>query len=485
MKKNSLLQKLVLLLSLIIYLTILGNQYFSWNLLGMNPLTLSMLGIFISSLLLWLFIAIDWPSLLCLLGMALIPEVGFTKILPLSFGNITFAFLLFTFLLTYSLEQTYFIKRVTAWALHSRWAQASSWKLLIAFYCVMLCLGSFISPTILFMIAYPIFEELAHQFGFDKGNRNAAIMLFTLYTTIAIGTAMTPINHVFAITAIGLYEAAFKASISYFQYMMIGIPTGIFIFIFLLIFIKYVWKLELAEVTSQRLESLKSIPKMSREEKWIVTVFAMVVAMWLLPELFVMILPGLSAFFKQAGIVFPPLMGVIMLAVIRISGKPLLDINKAMKEGVYWPSLLLVAATLALGSMLANENVGIVALLNNGISPIFNNLSGFVVVLIFVIWAGLQTNLSSNLVTVSVVSAVAIALANSLDFSANSALIAVFIGFMSSMAMMTPPAMPYVAIAIGERWLTSRQALIFGFWILVVTILSCMLVGYPIGSEIL
>ena len=66
MKKNSLLQKLVLLLSLIIYLTILGNQYFSWNLLGMNPLTLSMLGIFISSLLLWLFIAIDWPSLLSL-----------------------------------------------------------------------------------------------------------------------------------------------------------------------------------------------------------------------------------------------------------------------------------------------------------------------------------------------------------------------------------------------------------------------------------
>lgn len=485
MKEPSIIQKIIVIFTSLIYLIVLLNQYLNWNLFGMNPLMLSIVGIFFCSLVLWLFVAIDWPSLLCILGMAMIPEIGFSTILPLSFGNVTFAFLLFTFILTYALDQTFFIKRVTAWALHSQWAQQSSLKLIVAFLCVMLLLSSFISPTILFMIAYPIFEEMSHQFGMEKGNRYAGILIFSLYTTIAIGTAMTPINHVFAITAIGLYETAFQESITYFDYMRIAVPTGLASFGVLLLTVKWIWKLEIDPVKLAHIKSLDNLPPITKVERWVVRIFGFVVAMWLLPEIFAGMIPAVTTFFKTSGMVFPPLLGVVLLSIIRIEGKALVEIPKAMKEGVYWPSLLLVAATLALGSMIAREDVGIVALLENVMTPIFVNLPAFSIVLIFVAWAGIQTNLSSNLVTVSVVSAIAIALAQSAtSFGANSAIIAVFIGFMASMAMMTPPAMPYVAISVGANWISSRNAFIYGLWMLLVSILSCMIIGYPIALGI-
>lgn len=47
---------------------------------------------FVAVLSLWLFVAIDWPSLLLLFGFSLVPELKFTGVLQAAFGNQTFAF---------------------------------------------------------------------------------------------------------------------------------------------------------------------------------------------------------------------------------------------------------------------------------------------------------------------------------------------------------------------------------------------------------
>ena len=85
------------------YLTITQGTLF-----GLAAPTVSILSIFFSSLLLWLFVATDWPSVLCyvMLGIGMLPGVNYSQIFSLSFGNTTFVFLLFTFLMTYALEQT-------------------------------------------------------------------------------------------------------------------------------------------------------------------------------------------------------------------------------------------------------------------------------------------------------------------------------------------------------------------------------------------
>ena len=77
------------------------------TLFGLAAPTISILSIFLSSLLLWLFVATDWPSVLCyiLLGIGILPGVSYGQIFNLSFGNTTFVFLLFTFHLFEDLSQ--------------------------------------------------------------------------------------------------------------------------------------------------------------------------------------------------------------------------------------------------------------------------------------------------------------------------------------------------------------------------------------------
>ena len=89
------------IISIVISLLILAlavlNSTMQIGLFNIPTVTFSVLAIFASSLVLWLFVAIDWPSILCLICLGFLPEVTYGQIFQQSFGNTTFVFLFFTF----------------------------------------------------------------------------------------------------------------------------------------------------------------------------------------------------------------------------------------------------------------------------------------------------------------------------------------------------------------------------------------------------
>lgn len=460
------------------------NSYQGLQLLGIPESAFALLAMFASCLLLWLFVAIDWPSVLCLvlLGLGQLPKVTYGQVFGLAFGNTTFVFLLFTFIVTYALEQTPALKRLVATFVQTDFARKSPWHFLVAFYSALLVMSCFISPTILFMIAFPIYEEMMQVFGFGKGDKQASILLIALFSTIAIGTAMTPINHVFAITAMGLYQTATSVAITNTQYMVFGIPAGFTIFVGLLASIRWLWRIDLSHVELRSITSLEGLPGGTRREQWIVGIFAAMIVLWVLPEWLGLLLPSVAAFLKTAGMAFPPMLGTIALALVRVEGKPLVTIQEAITKGVYWPSLLLVGATLSLGALLTKPELGVLPLLEQGLTPLFSQWSAWGIIALFVIWAGVQTNFSSNLVTVSVVTTVLTTMAASTTLGVNVAVIACLIGFMASLAYMTPPSMPYVAISVGSGWTSAKDSFLYGLWLLIISVIAALLIGYPLGN---
>ena len=445
--------------------------------------TVSILSIFFSSLLLWLFVATDWPSVLCyvLLGIGMLPGVSYGQIFNLSFGNTTFVFLLFTFLMTYALEQTPALRRFVAKALGSSFAGKTPWHFIGAFYTSVLFISLFISPTILFMIVFPIYEEMMALLGFKKGDREASILLIVLFSTIAIGTAMTPINHVFSVTAMALYKTATGIAISNAQYMMIGIPAGLVLFIAMGVVLRTIWRVDLSQVEMKQMTSLENLPPKNRREKATVLIFMSVVLLWILPELIGGLLSDVATFLKGAGMAFPPMVGVILLAILSFEGKPLLSIQEGLQKGVYWPSMFLVGATLSMGTLITKPEFGVISLLESLLVPLFATLSPLLVVIIFVLWAGFQTNVSSNLVTVSVVTTVLTTVYATGSIEVQAGTIACLIGFMASLAFMTPPSMPYVAISVGSGWTNAKDAFLYGGVLFLLSAISAIVIGYPLG----
>lgn len=94
--------------------------------------------------------------------------------------------------------------------------------------------------------------------------------------------------------------------------------------------------------------------------------------------------------------------------------------------------------------------------------------------------AGLSsTNFTSNLVTVSFVSTILMTLK---PFGVNLASVISIIGFASSLAMMTAPSMPYVAVSIGSEWTNSKDCIKFGGIFLAISIMLILtFITYQIG----
>ncbi len=459
----------------VLYLLSWGNQLFAWHAFGLSPDALSVICIFSASILLWIFVATDWPSLLAILSLGLLSKVGFKSALAGSFGNTTFVFLLFTFVVTFSLNQTSFLKKVSYFMLHSKLAKSSGYGFIISFLFVVLFISSIMSPTVVFMFLFPLYEELVQQIGWKKGDRSASKLLFTLYTTIAIGTAMTPINHVFSVTAMSILQETSSLEITNLQYMLLGIPTGLLLFGFLVFSIR---NIDYKNIRNVELESLSNMGKMDKREKVIVAIFFAMVALWIFPEMFVSVFPNFASFIKKNGLAFPPLLVTIILLIVKIDDKPLLNISEAISKGVYWPSLLLVAATLLLGTTISNKEIGVVDIIQKNITPLIQNLSPIIVVLIFSLLSGLMTNFTSNLVTVSFVSTILMTLRPE---GVNLAALISIIGFSSSLALMTAPAMPYVAVSIGSEWTDAKTCLKYGGLMLMISTLLLTTITYQIG----
>lgn len=115
-------------------------------------------------------------------------------------------------------------------------------------------------------------------------------------------------------------------------------------------------------------------------------IFIFVVALWVLPSIMEPVLPKISKYISNFGSAMPPLLGVILMAIIRIENKPLLNINESMTKGVSWPALIMSASTLALGATMTNKTIGLTTYLSQSIAPVTVNLAPILLILLFVVW---------------------------------------------------------------------------------------------------
>ncbi len=452
---------------------------------GLSQPAMQVVGIFFGVLILWMAISIDWPSMLCLAALAFVPGVKMNGILSSGMGNATFAFLMFTFMCTYTLSQTPFIRRCAITFITSKTAQKSPWLFIILYFASTLFLGSFMSPTVLVVIMIAITEEIFTVLGLEKGDKISSMMMMGMVFCSSISAGMTPIAHVFPLMAMGYYTTSTGNVISYAQYMAMGIPTGLILVIIMMMIFKFILKPDLSLLKSLDISHLKNeLPKMDKREKYSLIIFFAVIALWVVPGLVKPWLPGVYEYINSFGTAMPPLIGAVAMAIVTVDGVPLLNFKDATSKGIPWASLIMVAATLALGNVMTNSDIGLTSWIGEKIAPITAGMGVMALVFLFALWAALQTNLSSNMVTVTVVCAIALPICMSVS-GINVGAVASIIGMMASYAFATPPAMATIVFAIGSGWTTTTQMAKYGFMLMIFGVLSACFVAYPIANLIM
>ena len=449
---------------------------------GLTKDGFSVLLIFLGSLILWLTVGIDWPSLVCLFALGFLDNISFGNVFTSSFGNSTWLFLLFTFICTYALTKTSLIKRIAIAFVDNKVAKKSGYLFILLFLTAVLLLGLFIAPTVLFVVILPILEEIFKVAKIEKGDRIGKVLMMGLGFTVSISSGMTTIAHVFPLLAM----SAAGVSVGPIAYMAVGMPVGLLLFaamigIFFLFARPEVDKLKNLDVSSLKAD----LPPVGKKDIITVIVFALVVLLWVVPSLFKGVAPEFYNKINGYTTAMPPLLGAIALCIIRVDGQPIIKVDDALKNGVPWGSLIMCAATLALGAVLTNNDVGLKAFLETNLK---SGLTGFGVVgllIIFAMWAALQTNVSSNMVTATLVAGVAGVVIGAANNGMNVAAVASIIGMLASFAFATPPSMPHIAIVAGSEHCSTKDVLIYGGLLMIVSVLLACLVGYPLGSLVM
>lgn len=440
------------------------------------------LGIFLGVLILWLFEAIDWPSILALVALATVPGVKVKELFGASFGNVTFAFLLATFLCTYAVSQTSFIKRVAVGFVGHPLARRSPWAFSLLFFASILILGCIISPTVLFIVYLPILEGIYEIVGLKKGEKAAGMLMMGLVFLCGISSGMTPIAHVFPLIAMEIYQEMSGQVISYGSYMAMAIPVGLLASAAMLAIFRWLLRPDMSRFKNLDVRKLKEdLPGINRRERLTVGIFFLVILLWVLPSLVGGITPGFAKAVDSYGIAMPPMLGVVLLSIFTYRGKPLLDFKTAMAKGVPWGSLMICSAALAIGAIMTKEEVGLKGYLAGLVGPLAANLTPWLVILLFLLWSALQTNFSSNIVTATLVTTVAVPILLQLP-GIHAGAVAALIGLLSAYAFATPPAMPSVAIAGGTGWTSPKDLFGYGLLVMAASVLICLFVGYPLAQ---
>lgn len=474
LKDNVIFRSIIIPISII--LCFVGQFIPSVN--GLSSDAFGVIFIFIGVLLLWLTIGIDWPSLLCLFALGFIDKFGFNKVLSSSFGNSTFAFLLFTFVCTYALSKTSLIKRIALTFVNFKIAQKNSYLFIFFFLLATLILGLFISPSVLFVILLPILNEIISLLNIEKDDKISKVLMLGLGFTVSISSGMTPIAHVFPILAIN----AANIEVSTFEYIAIAFPAGLVLFLLTYLVLILCIRPKKDGLNFENVANLKkNLQKFDKKDIITLIIFISVLVLWIVPSIFEFIYYPIYEFFNKYGTIMPPLLGTILLCVIRVEEKPLLEVGDAFKNGVPWASLIMCAATLALGEAIKSEDIGLITYLQTNLGNSLVSLSPIILLIIFALWAAIQTNLSSNMVTATLVGTVASTVIASTLSALNLEATICIIGMLSSFAFATPPSMPHIAIISSSETLSTKEVFIYGLIIMLLSVLVALLISYPIG----
>lgn len=430
------------------------------------PITLpaagiTMLGIFIGAIILWLTVDVGWPSLLVLFSLIQLDGVTISTVMANSLGNNTIAFLIFSCALTYALSSTGLLRRIALWFVNTPIAKKSPWAFAVMYFVSILVIGSFISPTVLFVLFFALAKEIYDINGLEKGNDYARMLMIGTAIMTSISCAMTPIAHTFPLMAIGFYESATGEVVNWIDYMKIGLPAGLFAAVATFGVLWLGFKNRIGQL---KIKVSTNSVAITKNEIISLVVFLIVVIMWMISGLWPTFIPILKTWTTT----IPPMLGVIVLCALGV-----LKFNDAIKNGVPWTAIILCASTLAVGKWLTTAEYGITDAIGNIMSSILGTPTAFTMILAIVAFAIIMTNLMSNIVTTTVAYNLLTPIVIATGVI-SPVLSTILIGIGASMAYATPPAIAHIALAAGSEYCDSKDMLKYGG---LVTIISIILVA--------
>ncbi len=448
----------------------------------LTPLGMKVVGIFLFTVIWWATVSIGYPSLLCLALLAVTGAMTPKAVFAASWGNWLVFFVIGVMGLAGGLRASGFSRRFAVWFMSLPFTAGRPWMLVAMLLLACSLLGMVMSLTANCIIFMAIVAPMLEGMGFKKGDKFAAMVMTGIAWASTASFVMTPIASAGNLLAIGWIQRDVGYTVTFPQWFLWGIPMGLLVFLTLLVIYRYVVRPDVSKIADMSAEYIRAakgeMGAMKLEEKIAVGIFLAVIMFWLLPDLARTTLPEISAYLSNLGRAIPALIGACLLCIIRVKKQPVLRFEQWMREYMDWGTVALVAAIVLIGEVIGDPQTGIPQLLTNLLQPIAVGAPFYVFVLLSVGWVILQTNVMSNLVSMTLVYTIMVPIAAAAG-AGNPAALGVVIAAAANLAFALPSATTSTALVVGSGWVPVPFLARYGAILIIPMILLFTFVGYP------
>ncbi|HEU0011746.1 MAG TPA: DASS family sodium-coupled anion symporter [Verrucomicrobiae bacterium] len=434
---------------------------------------------------LWITEAIPLPvtallgPVLCVLTGAFVPEAGTPPVRQVfrSFADPVIFLFLGSFLLAEAMLHHGLNRRIAFQILGLPGVGASPAKLLAAFGIITGAISMWVSNTattaMMFPIAMALLREMARRQSESTGrpvdpgaNKFATGLMLVTAFAASVGGIGTPVGTPPNLIGIGLIEHNLGVKISFFRWMMFGVPAAVALISFLVVYLNRACPAEpgLLQGSAGWLRTERSGLGGIRVGEWnVMAAFAVTVALWLLPGALGLVLGaehGVAAwFYRHLPESIAALVGALLLFVLPVSLRRM-EFTLGWREAVRidWGTILLFGGGLALGNLMFST--GLARWIGEGLAGALHAKSLFGLVALFTAVAILLSETTSNTAAATMVVPVAIAVSKAASVDPLPPALGACLG--ASMGFMLPVSTPPNAIVYGSGFVPLLKMVRYG-----------------------
>jgi len=384
--------------------------------------------------------------------LAIICQVGNARTVLAPFADPIIFLFIGSFMLAEGMFAHGLDRRIAFSALSSRAVGGSPTRILLVYGAVATGISMWISNTattaMMFPIGLSIVAHLTHGRESLPASRNfaTAMMLMAAFGA-SIGGMGTPIGTPPNLIGLGLLERIIHVRITFFQWMLFGVPIAVALFLFLVAYFR--WKLLGGLVVDPARsahihEELRKLGPMTIAQRNTLIAFAVTVALWLFPGVLAIVGFGNSSLARAYDAAVPEavaaMIGAILLFVLPISWRARrFTLTWEQAVGIDWGIILLFGGGLAMGALAFST--GLAESMGRGITTWLPVHSKLTLTVLFTAIAIVMSEAASNTASANMIVPVAIAVAQAAGVDpiepALGATLGASMGFM--MPISTPP----------------------------------------------
>ncbi len=444
---------------------------------GLTDIGVHVIAILIPVLYLWLTTNTHWTCFLALALLVMTQAMTANEVWAGSMGHFVVITVLAYMLLNICLKQTGVINKIAIWFVTRKFVQGRPYAFMAMFFASNVIIGMFMDNLSLAVIYIGITGVLCEEIGVKKGDPFYTCMFTGVMWGNVILSIASPIAHALPNIIMGSAEAQLGITITYGQWLAVGVPFAALCYLAIMLVV-LIWRPDTTAFKNFDVEAVKKkYPPLDARGKFSAFIFVLVVIFVLAPSILKDVNP-FFAYLNNIGVVIPALLAIVVLALVRMDGKPILNVPAAMKE-VAWPPIIFAGTVSVFATPLSAENTGISPWLGN-IFSFVNGLPPFAVVVILMVFAIIMTNFLSNTVTMVLFFNIGvIVLANG---NTNMGVFTIIIALAASMASLTPSAAVPSPLFFGPGHVTMKNTLKWNLiWIPLTFVILVVL--FPIYSR--